>query len=86
MKRVLLPVLALWVGCCPGGALAKQVLGPRGPGVRPTPTGLPTLQPPPPSASGPPDGLVQRESKQIHPEAAHLMTPMSVPCRATRDP
>ncbi|XP_061264919.1 extracellular matrix protein 2-like [Bos javanicus] len=59
MKRVLLPILALWVGCCPGGALAKQVLGPRGPGVQPTPTGLPTLQPPLPSASGPPDGQVR---------------------------
>ncbi|XP_043751166.1 extracellular matrix protein 2-like isoform X1 [Cervus elaphus] len=59
MKRVLLPVLALWVGCCPGGALAKQVLGPKGPGAQPTPTGMPTLQPPPPSASGPPDGQVR---------------------------
>ncbi|XP_020741080.2 extracellular matrix protein 2-like [Odocoileus virginianus] len=58
MKRVLLPVLALWVGCCPGGALAKEVLGPRAQ-AQPTPTGLPTLQPPPPSASGPPDGQVR---------------------------
>ena len=40
----------------------------------------------PTTGTPPPPGLAQRESKQIHPEAAHLMTPMSVPFRATRDP
>nr|XP_015106842.1 extracellular matrix protein 2-like [Vicugna pacos] len=54
MKSVLLPVLALWVGCCPGGALAKQGLSLRDPRPRPSSSGLPTLQPPPPSPPGPP--------------------------------
>lgn len=57
MKRALLPILALWVGCCAGGAPAKG-WSLRGPGDRPTPTGLPTLPLPlpPPSPPGPPDG------------------------------
>ncbi|XP_064338936.1 extracellular matrix protein 2 [Camelus dromedarius] len=59
MKSVLLPVLALWVGCCPGGALAKQGLSLREPRARPSSSALPTLQPLPPSPPGPPDGQVR---------------------------
>ncbi|XP_032330595.1 extracellular matrix protein 2-like [Camelus ferus] len=59
MKSVLLPILALWVGCCPGGALAKQGLSLREPRARPSSSGLPTLQPLPPSPPGPPDGQVR---------------------------
>lgn len=52
MKSMLLPVLVLWVGCCPGGALAKQGLSLRDPMAPPTPMGLPTL----PSPLGLPNG------------------------------
>lgn len=52
----MLPVLALWVGCCPGEALAEQGLSPREPAATPTSTGMLTLQPPPPSWPGPPNG------------------------------
>lgn len=37
MKSALLPVLALWVGCSPGGALANQGLGLRKPTALPAP-------------------------------------------------
>ncbi|XP_072599638.1 extracellular matrix protein 2-like [Vulpes vulpes] len=56
MRSMMLPVLALWVGCCPGGALAEQGLSPREPAATPTSTGMLTLQPPPPSWPGPPNG------------------------------
>ncbi|CAD7682906.1 unnamed protein product [Nyctereutes procyonoides] len=56
MRSMMLPVLALWVGCCPGGALAEQGLSPREPAATPTSTGMLTLQPPPPSWPGPPKG------------------------------
>ncbi|XP_059535820.1 extracellular matrix protein 2-like [Myotis daubentonii] len=56
MKTMLLPVLALWVGCCPGGALAKQRPSLREPMAPPTPTGLPALQLLLPIMPGRPDG------------------------------
>ncbi|XP_038320741.1 translation initiation factor IF-2-like isoform X5 [Canis lupus familiaris] len=56
MRSMMLPVLALWVGCCPGGALAEQGLSPREPAATPTSPGMLTLQPPPPSWPGPPNG------------------------------
>lgn len=56
MKTMLLPVLALWVGCCPGGALAKKRLNLREPMAPPTPTGLPSLQLLLPVMPGRPDG------------------------------
>ncbi|XP_072671713.1 extracellular matrix protein 2-like [Canis lupus baileyi] len=56
MRSMMLPVLALWVGCCPGGALAEQRLSPREPAATPTSPGMLTLQPPPPSWPGPPNG------------------------------
>ncbi|CAK7313627.1 Extracellular matrix protein 2 [Vulpes lagopus] len=56
MRSMMLPVLALWVGCCPGEALAEQGLSPREPAATPTSTGMLTLQPPPPSWPGPPNG------------------------------
>ncbi|XP_057574887.1 extracellular matrix protein 2-like [Hippopotamus amphibius kiboko] len=68
MKSALLPVLALWVGCCPGGALANQGPGPREPMAQPTPTGLPTLQPLPPRPSEPPEGQVQRSPRNGGPD------------------
>ncbi|XP_005414278.1 PREDICTED: extracellular matrix protein 2 [Chinchilla lanigera] len=51
MRSVLLPSLALWVGCCSWGALAKQGLPLRRPTAPPTATGLPTLQLPPRSSN-----------------------------------
>lgn len=56
MKTMLLPILALWVGCCPRGALAKQGPSLREPMAAPTPGSLHTLRPPPPSQPRTPDG------------------------------
>lgn len=56
MKSMLLPILALWVGCCPAEALAKKGLSLRESMTPPTPMGLPALQPPLPSRPRPPDG------------------------------
>lgn len=56
MKSMLLPVLARCMGCCPGGALAKQGLSLREPIAPPTPRDLPTLQPRQSTLPGPPDG------------------------------
>lgn len=56
MQSALLPFLALWAGCCPGGALTRQGPGLREPVLQPASTGLPTLRPLLPSPSGPPDG------------------------------
>lgn len=56
MKSLMLPVPALWVGCCPGGALAKQGPSLREPMATPTPVGPLTPQPPLPSWPGPPRG------------------------------
>lgn len=55
IKSVTLPVLALWVGCCPGGVLAKQGPSLREPTATPTPVGTLTLQSSP-SWPGPPNG------------------------------
>nr|XP_045739283.1 extracellular matrix protein 2-like [Mirounga angustirostris] len=54
MKSMMLPVLALWGGSCPGGALTKQGPSLREPTATPTPVGTLTLQPSPPSWPGPP--------------------------------
>uniref|UniRef100_M3YXK9 Uncharacterized protein n=1 Tax=Mustela putorius furo TaxID=9669 RepID=M3YXK9_MUSPF len=59
MKSLMLPVPALWVGCCPGGVLAKQGPSLREPMATPTPVGPLTPQPPPPSWPGPPRGAFQ---------------------------
>lgn len=56
MQSALLPFLALWAGCCPGGALTRQGPGLREPVLQPASIGLPTLRPLLPSPSGPPDG------------------------------
>lgn len=55
MRRVLVLILALWVGCCSGGALAKPGQSLRERAAPPTCAGLPTLQPLP-SLPGCPDG------------------------------
>ncbi|XP_067579113.1 extracellular matrix protein 2-like [Pseudorca crassidens] len=62
MQSALLPFLALWAGCCPGGALTRQGPGLREPVLQPASTGLPTLRPLLPSPSGPPDGASQQPS------------------------
>ncbi|XP_019519846.1 PREDICTED: extracellular matrix protein 2-like isoform X1 [Hipposideros armiger] len=83
MKSMLLPVLALWVGCCPGGALAKQGPSLREPTAPPTPLGLPILQPPPlPSPPGTPNGQVQpisRSGGRDRPEDRQLDWPQARP-------
>ncbi|VCW90772.1 unnamed protein product [Gulo gulo] len=56
MKSLMLPVPALRVGCCPGGALAKQGPSLREPVATPTPVGLLTPPPPLPSWKRPTGG------------------------------
>ncbi|XP_046529651.1 extracellular matrix protein 2-like [Equus quagga] len=68
MKTMLLPILALWVGCCPRGALAKQGPSLREPMAAPTPGSLHTLRPPPPSQPRTPDGQVRRIPRNGDPD------------------